>query len=239
MFGGDTFLEFSKAFSYWYDTNTSNTAVGNVVVHYHNRAQDKIARYDFWDYLMVTTTLTITDKEAALPSDFYKDWAVFIDNDGDGRPDEFLYLAGPVSRGYYINGGYTPTDGYSNKKFVFFDQPGGTVKLMYQKLLADFGDDDENLNSKKLAFPLELMLVTAKMLAAIDFGPINDQFGVFKAMYEEEMRDFKDAHQHNNGWAEFVMTDRYGNQVFNPRYDLLGSRYNDTNRGRSNSYLDS
>jgi hypothetical protein len=238
MFSSDTFQEFSNSFLFWYNANANSSITGNTAVFFANIAQKRIWQYEIWDYLLKDVTLTVNSaREADLPSDFGKDVAVYEDNNGDGRPDSFLYLNGNQSRGYKVVGDFNQTDGYTNKKFIFFNPPSAAVLLKYQPFLINFDQNDANLNTKILAFPLRLMVLTAQVEAMIQMGPITDQYQVLRAEYENEMRDFQDSYQHNNGWVEMAITDRFGNQVFVDDYNLSGGTQSSSNVGRRNSFL--
>lgn len=210
--------------------NIRGGAVSAPILSLINRARESIWQYKPWDYLVKTQTLTLVNNTASLPADFGRILHVGYDSNGDGIPDWYFYRNDKRSdRSYKIDSEFSITTGYTFT-ISFPQTPSNTLQIKY---IVDIGKctDQEHF----LAFPANLVMRKAQLIHVIDNNQKDSETQRIKDDYDEEMRDFIQAHLYNDCAMDLQQQDGYYNQIANEEYSLDGNMENHF-LNRSNSY---
>lgn len=213
----DLFSEIKNRLTDWLEsTGGAVTALEKDLL---NRAQRSLWNNAPWDYLVKTQALALTNKAATLPADFGKVLSVWHDSDGDGRPDFYYYNSSRYAdNGYYIRDAFAKATGHA-WTITFFAAPSNTPYLEYQATLANFADSGTEYSF----FPGDLLLLKAQEIHITEMGLVGSEYQAIKTRLEEELRDYKQAHQWINHDPRVVQNDWHGDPIEVPNYALDGS----------------
>ena len=210
--------------------NVRGGAVSDPILSLINRARESIWQYKPWDYLVKTQTLTLINNSASLPADFGRILQVGYDSNGDGILDwHFHRNDSRQDRSYRIDASFSVTAGYSFT-IIFPQTPSNTLLMRY---VIDIGKCTEQTHY--LGFPANLIMRKAQLIHVIDNNQKDSETQRIKDDYEEEMRDFIQAHLYNDCAMDTLQQDLYFNQIANEEYSLNGDMQNHF-LNRNNSY---
>jgi hypothetical protein len=209
--------------------NTARTTTpGNLGLIVYNQAQDWLCMYRPWRDLRVKVQLTPdTNKKITLPADFGCVIMVYTDPSGIGKPMYFYTLnANDVATRYYEEATQDPTTGLRTLKFCF--PPTAFIPqnpyVEYSKALQSATQADSD-NGKLSFFPINIMLVTVKMILQDYYGvAANQDPNWIYSRLEKELKAFEAYAYNNNVALDLSIKDRFGNPVFLQGMSLDGQK---------------
>ncbi len=203
--------------------NTPTGSVGDMVLHYINRGQDRICNEKPWDILQKEATLTLVGNSAVLPSDFDGSIReVFTDVDGDGKPDVFYYLKGRSGIGYELTTTFDQTSGHV-WTIRFYSAPQGSVIIRYKTALDDFqGTVVNSVFTEKSFFPCDLLLAASYLEYLEDSGIDGNLLSSQKGKYDAAIKKFNELYQDMNVDMRSEARDAHGNLIYTDDFTMDG-----------------
>jgi hypothetical protein len=233
MFNQETIGTIRNRLTDWLITTGSGGSVTDLPLDLINRAQAWLVQHSEWQGLVSVATLTVTDRQATLPSNCAKVIRIGADSDGDNKLDFWYRKGGDYLHGYDVENSFDEDTGHS-WTLTFYQDPTFTpVKLIYQKNLSDYTAEDDG---KYSFFPGELLTRCAQKIRIEETGLVNAEVGVIQNAFYEQLTEFKANHQYNNDDGRFILKDDRGNDI---SMDGWGLGYGPVNYNRSlpNSFL--
>lgn len=219
MLHSDLYSDIKNSYLDWMDDqDNSGGNVSDNALSTFNRAQNSLARYETWDFLVKDAALTLSGVTANLPSDYGEMIGIYLDTNADGKPD-FWYYRDSVepSNGYKLRMTFAKATGYSGT-ITFFGTPQNTPYIRYKIFLTPF----TGTGTEYSVFPFELLLTEAKYLHIIDSGLIGPDYEAIKNLRKEQLRDFRQEYQYKNCDMRVVQNDDRGYPVYNGGYSMDG-----------------
>jgi len=192
--------------------NIEGGNVSDVALDLINRAQNRLVMEHEWDGLKKIAALTISNKTASMPADFGREIMLYVDSDGDGKPEDYLYKDGLTNSGYRINATFTKAAGYTYT-ITFYETPSSTVYLVYMPNLTEFLAADITGAATYSFFPAEIMVKQALVIHMAESGEENNQYQILKAELTEDIRKFQAASQYSNEDFSRELKNSLGNNV--------------------------
>ena len=209
--------------------NSQGGNVSNLDLDYINRAKDWLCQYRMWDFLIKYQTATVPDTRiVALPADLQTLVEVYIDINGDGKPDLWFYANSPdVMNRYVLIPTYDPATGETMSiQFPPNAYLTTTPTLKYVFKVADY----TRTGTEYSFFTPGLLLRTAQKIYVEDRG-IDDAKGKFiLSGFSEELRLYEQMVMYNNQEMDLTVKNRYGVPI-----KLYGQSL-DGGTGRANPY---
>lgn len=197
MIFSDLYSEVASDFTNWVQAEGSSSTP-DLALRYLNRAQNVLWSnpVNGWDYLIVDRVPLVlggdTGLEVTLPTECKKIIAVYIDNNGDYRPDIYYYKDGRLVFGFQFTANFDKATGQAHK-IKFYYAPAGQPYVKYQKTLADFVGGETPEYS---FFPGELLLLCAQSIRTREKGLVQEQ-QLIDLEYRKLLKEFKAQAQHN------------------------------------------
>jgi len=229
-FLNETYQAFSARLTDW--LNTAGGEVADLTLDLINRAQYRLSTYRAWDGLITHYSITLTNKAATLPADFYGAVCrVYIDTNTDLKPELYYHRDAPAATGYRIVNTFTKAVGHV-WTITFFSDPTYSPVLVYPKALPDF----EGTGTEYSFFPPELLLAAAKVVHIEESDLIGDEYKAVQTQYLTLLRDYEQSHQHQNVEQRMAQIDQNGEELFISGYDLNGGESVDATGNFDNDY---
>jgi hypothetical protein len=208
---------------------TRTTTPNNLGLVVFNQAQDYLCMYKPWRDLQVLTQLTLSsDRKITMPDDYGCCIEVYTDPANLGKPMYWYYLNhNDIAMRYTEEVTIDSTTGTRTIKFAF----ASTVYIpqnpyvRYSKVLADATQAEVNAATKKSFFPINIMLVAAKLILQDYYGVAANQepTWIFKRL-ADEIKMFQAYAYANNTPLDMAVKDRYGNPVYIQGMGLDGGK---------------
>ena len=218
----NTFKEWEQEFLDWLEVRKGlNTP--NLTLRYCNRAQQWIERYDLWDDLIKTETLTLTNGslEVALPSDLDRVLYIGSDTDNDGDVDIYYFKDENGPTGYQYRSTFDKNTGVRTKTITFHEAPPSPLKVKYVTAIEELTGE----GTEYLFFPKQLVLRRAQTMRIEEKGVRgNSEYVILKQDFERELKMYQENHQYVNQTYDMQPKDAFGNDIIIPTTDALGGR---------------
>lgn len=202
----------------WLQYATSETDISDRPKDCINRAKEWLEMQEPWEDLLEFYTLSITNRQGSLPSDYYRPIWIYEDSIGYGKPTRFYYRWGREGEGYKIENSFTKASGHS-RVITFFEEPTGSVYLIYQKALEAFAGSETEYSF----FPAELIFKAVQYLWIADSGVEGREFDRIEKQLKELLEEYKKAQQNVNNKLSRWVNDIAGNTIQNTGYNLRGN----------------
>lgn len=201
-----------------YITNTTRGQnVADIALSLVNRAQHNLWAKKPWCDLATDVSVILSANSYSFPADFGRIISIWGDLSGTGVPEYWYYEADIYERGYKLRDSFTKAAGHA-WTITFHSAQSAAVNMIYQRLLDDFtGEGDEIL-----FFPTNLMLLECQKIALREKGDLKE-LGATLTAFEEEFKDYCNAHQWVNYDPTPRLNDRNGNRIAVEQYTLDGS----------------
>lgn len=230
MLNQDTYAQISARLDDWLESQGGS--VTNLTLDLLNRAQQSLSQYLPWEYLRKRTTLTVSNKTAALPADLDRINSVYHDSDGDGRPDFFYYNQSTFAdNGYKITDSFTAASGHS-LALSFYAAPTNTPYIDYQAAIANFA----GTGTEYSFFPGDMLLLEAQYIHTVEMGLVGNEYTTIVTRREEQLRDYRQAHHNIDHDQRMVQNDWHGEPTQSSQYTMDGAIDGVETDDRSPSY---
>jgi len=224
-FLNEPYSTFSKRLTDW--LNTAGGEVTNLTLDLINRAQYRLATYRAWDGLITHYALEMHGLSAVLPDDFYGAVCrVYVDVNGDNKPDVYYYRDAQAGTGYLIKDTFTKEAGH-RWEIIFFARPQAAPIIVYPRALPDFTGSGIEYSF----FPPELLLAAAKVIHIEESDLVGDEYNAIQRQYLTLLRDYEQAHQYQNTELRMAQIDASGKETEVVGYDLGGGDDEGDNAG--------
>jgi len=202
----------------WLSQSTKGQNVADLVLSLANRAQRNLWAKKPWSDL-ATDVSVVVDSTASyvFPADFGRIIQIWGNLDGTGVPSYWYYEGFNLESGYKLRDLWTKATGHSWKITFNYAQPT-SVAMVYQRLLEDF----VGTGTEYLFFPANLLLLECQKIKTREKG-LGDEWKMANAAFEDEYKDFCNAHQWVNQDSRARINDANGAQVFMENYSCDGS----------------
>lgn len=214
----DTYTEFQNRIQDWLNAAGTGANISDLPLDLANRAQMWLTMYKPWSDMIKVTTLTVTDNEASMPSDFARLVSVYYDVDSDGKPEGYYYNQGRINGGYKLVDSFTKDSGHS-RKIVFFNTLSQTPVLKYQFKLDDFTGSGTEYSF----FPGNLLLRTAQRLHIVETGLTDREMLILIDEQKKDLRDYEQAHHYVDAEMRLSINDDNGLEIDTYAVDLAGN----------------
>jgi hypothetical protein len=156
---------------------------------------------------------------------------MWADLSGLGVPDFWYYEGCSVEGGYKLRDSFTKSTGHQ-WTITFNYAQSNAVRMVYQRLLEEFTGE----GTEYLFFPANLLLLECQKINLREKGQLKELQAVMIA-FEEEFKDYCNAHQWVNADSTARMNDRYGNEIITEAMTLDGASGLNTIYPYKNSHL--
>jgi hypothetical protein len=198
----DTLEEYANRLELWLGSANVGSKITNLRLHYLNRALEQLQIHRPWEDQIAETSLTVTNKQATLPSDMLRILAVGYDNNSDKKAEYYYYSQAEASKGYTIIDSFTKAAGHSKVLHLYEGAPFEINLLRYQKRLEKYTDT----GTEYLFFPGELLLKTAQLIAVEERGPGSKEYTSIHNSQKLLLREYEQAFQYQNqGFNRSIM----------------------------------
>jgi len=196
----------------------SEADVTDIILDYLNRGQRRIARERDWDFLEATTELTLdSDNSASLPA-LDTIIEVYVDSDGDSKPDGYLYNEGRIGSGYTIKDTFDQSTGWT-KVITFFQDVSNSPIVKYKRLVEDFTAD---YASQYSIFSEDLVLRGAQLEHLEEAGLDNNIYQTILTNYNRELKKAIMAYEDANVDMRSEVRDIEGHRIITENFSLDG-----------------
>lgn len=189
--------------------NSQGGDISNLDLDYINRAKDWLCQYRPWDFLVNYATLTVPDSRICdLPTDLQSILEVYLDVNGDGKPDLWFYANSPeVMQRYKLIPSYDPATGTTLQiQFPPNAYLSNNPTLKYIFLVNDYTGTGTEISF----FPPNLLLRTAQKLYVEDRGIDDTKAAMIIKGQAEDVRFFEQMIQNQNQDMDLTIKNRYG-----------------------------
>jgi hypothetical protein len=212
----------------------SNSGTGQSVINkalsYANRAQNNLWAKKPWCDLATDIDVALVNNSFTFPANFGRIVSIWADLSGLGVPDYWYYEGGIYEKGYKLRDSFTNANGHQWTISFHFTQTS-SVKMIYQRLLEPFTGE----GTEYLFFPLNLILLECQKINLREKGQLNE-LAAIKEAFDDEFKDYCNAHQWVNYDSTARINDRNGYQISTDSFSLDGSTIRN-NSIRENSWL--
>jgi len=214
----DTYMDHLRPVLLDYITNSQRgQSVADKPLSLANRALHNLWAKKPWCDLATDVTLDLSTGSYTFPADFGRIVSMWADLDGSGVQSYWYYEGGDYARGYRLRNPFTKAAGHS-WAITFFSAQSSAVKMVYQRILEDLTGD----GTEYLFFPANLMILECQKIILREKGNVKELQPILGA-FEEEFKDYCNAHQWVNYDPTPRINDRNGIEVVAEQYSLDGS----------------
>lgn len=205
----------------WLMYGKQGSRVDDLALDLLNRAKDWLCEYRAWDHLIKTVALSLSGQSAVLPSDIQSILEVYVDTNGDGKPDFWYYLNHPdVAFRYTIEGTYNATTG----QVLTISFPNNAAipsapRMKYASGLSDYTGADGEL----CYFPPNLLLRCAQKIFVEDKGKTGDSEQLLLNAFWEDLKRYESMVQHSNQALDLTVKNKFGMPIKIYGHQLDGS----------------
>ncbi len=216
-FRSETFTEISNRIKNWLIEDNTGSSVSRLDLDLANRAQRTLNFYRPWKGLLKYATLSVSSKQATLPSDMARLIAMGHDSDNDKRWDWFYFKEDSnVALGYRIVPTFAKSSGYS-EVVHFYQAPNYSPEIMYIHSISDF----VGTGTEYSFFPADLIDARAHLFHLESNGGSQSQD--YKYLLDRErkiLEDIQSNDQYQNIHPKMFQLDENGVEIFTESYSL-------------------
>lgn len=210
--------------------NTARTTTpSNFNLLIYNQSQDWLCMHKPWRDLVVTTQLALdSNNKITMPDNFGCCLYVYADPTGTGAPTQYYHLNHiDVSRRYTREVTFDDTTNIRTIKFCFVQNTSlGNPYVVYSRSIDDIVQSDVDNNVKYSFFPINTMLVVAKLIMQRYYGKSAnyDINQVYKDI-DTELKQLSGYAINNNAPLDLTPHDSNGQPIYITGVPLDGSGY--------------
>ena len=219
MYNSQTFEEVNNRLKDWMINDVDSANIANRSLDLINRAKDTLLEYKPWNDLTKRSELTITNKQASVPSDFgyLAGYKVFSQTNDNSGPNVFYYEGQRFNYGYRWANAFTK-DGGHDKSIIFYQTPPYSVYIEYVMALEDYTGS----GTEYLFFPAELTLRAAQVRHIIESGITGSEVTQIREDYQLLLDQYTSQNQYVNRQQSWHPTDMYDSHIQFDDFDLVG-----------------
>ena len=218
----ETFSDIANRFQLWAQTKNAGTLIANTRKDYLNRAQRWLQLERAWDAQVVSTSLTVSNSYASLPTDLISLVAIGYDQDGDGKAEWYYYKDGTRGHGYRLVPTHTKAAGTTWQIQLFTGWPYVPNLVLYQEKLDDF----EDTGTEYSLFPGELLIRVAQMIYQGEYEKDNNKYNRLHNDVLNLLKKYEGMQYQNTEMRRDVLDDN-GNPIHLESYTLSGSSHSE------------